>query len=111
MLKPNLEGGGNNLYGEEALIKLRSLDAEERKKYILMSKIITPAKENLLIYGQSSIKSQCVYEVSQYGTIVVEEGSLLSSDTCGFLIRTKPDCCNEGGIMAGVGSICSWILE
>jgi glutathione synthase len=36
ILKPNKEGGDNNLFGIDALNKLITLDKESRKAYILM---------------------------------------------------------------------------
>ena len=43
--------------------------------------------------------------------MLARKGDLEVNRTCGFLIRAKPEDKNEGGIMAGVGSICSWVLE
>jgi glutathione synthase len=111
VLKPNLEGGGNNIYGEEVKIQLKRMDSEERKKYILMEKITTKPVQNILMNGLQNIKVNCIYEVSQYGIIAIDNNQLVKSDSCGFLIRIKPEDVNEGGIMAGVGSICSWIIE
>jgi hypothetical protein len=36
---------------------------------------------------------------------------LIKNENTGFLIRVKPSHQNEGGIMGGVGSICSWMIE
>ena len=36
ILKPNMEGGGNNFFGIEVLEKLQSLKKEEAKAFILM---------------------------------------------------------------------------
>ena len=35
-MKPNLEGGGNNIYGKNVYTTLQTISEEERKKYILM---------------------------------------------------------------------------
>lgn len=81
-------------------------------KYILMEKIITKPIENILMHGTAqSIKVECTYEISQYGTIAIEDKQLLKSDSCGFLIRAKPASANEGGVLVGIGSICSWMIE
>jgi glutathione synthase len=39
VLKPQREGGGNNIYGENILKMMKSLTPEELKAYILMQKI------------------------------------------------------------------------
>jgi hypothetical protein len=42
VLKPQREGGGNNLYGEEMVTALRTMGPEERSAYILMDRIRPP---------------------------------------------------------------------
>jgi glutathione synthase len=111
VLKPNLEGGGHNIYGADAISRLRIMSPSERKKFILMEKIVTKPIENVLISGSQHLKAKCIYEVSQYGILGIDGDAILKSESCGFLIRVKPENVNEGGIMAGVGSICSWMLE
>jgi hypothetical protein len=49
--------------------------------------------------------------VSQYGVIGSENDFLSVNATTGFLIRVKCIDNNEGGIMSGGGSLCSWIIE
>jgi len=39
VLKPNLEGGGGNFYGEEVAVKLKEFSAHERSAHILMQRI------------------------------------------------------------------------
>lgn len=36
VLKPNREGGGHNTYGKDVPVKLRSLQANNLKEYVLM---------------------------------------------------------------------------
>lgn len=42
VLKPQREGGGNNLYGEELAEALRTYSKEERASFILMERIRPP---------------------------------------------------------------------
>ena len=53
-MKPNAEGGGNNLYGQEIVDKLRHLSRLELSSYILMERIQTNSFRNILIDEQSS---------------------------------------------------------
>lgn len=61
IVKPNLEGGGNNLYGEEAIQHLLSLSEADRKMYILMRKIISPSVQNILMSGKVFQTHHCKY--------------------------------------------------
>lgn len=51
ILKPNLEGGGNNVYGQNAYDLLKKISEEERKKFILMERIETKPTENTMFLG------------------------------------------------------------
>lgn len=79
--------------------------------YILMQKIHTNSYENILINGSSFEKAMCDYEVSNYGVIFGKGSELITNKTVGHLIRVKPSTSLEGGIMAGLGSICSWMVK
>lgn len=45
VLKPQREGGGNNLYGDEIVKMLKDRPVEERAAYILMERIKPPEEE------------------------------------------------------------------
>ena len=54
----------------------------------------------------------CDYEVSNFGVVERGEGSARErNDVIGHLIRIKPVSMHEGGILAGVGSLCAWARE
>ena len=76
-----------------------------------MERIKTPSYKNTLISGSSSDYVDCDYEVSHYGVIYGKKRDVVVNKTAGFLIRVKPSSKNEGGVMDGTGSICSWRLE
>jgi len=38
-MKPQREGGGNNIYGDDIIKVLDSLSTEEKQNYIIMQKI------------------------------------------------------------------------
>lgn len=73
-----------------------------------MERIKTASTENILIDGLKYCHTKTINEISQYGLILSEKGKLEKNETIGFLIRIKPSDVDEGGVMAGVGSICSW---
>ena len=53
VLKPQREGGGNNLYGSQVVEALDHLSREELKAYILMERIHTPTQHALLLADTS----------------------------------------------------------
>lgn len=72
VLKPQREGGGNNLYGEElrqVLEKIR--DSPERTSYILMDKIKPQPAMNYLLRAHSPLQvSACISELGIFGVYV-----------------------------------------
>lgn len=108
ILKPNLEGGGNNFYGIDALNKLKSLTLKECQIYILMQKIHSKSSENCIIDGVNYHTLNCLYEISRYGAFSWIDDQLVTNVVSGFMIRAKPENANEGGIMTGIGSIVPW---
>jgi hypothetical protein len=56
-------------------------------------------------------KAACDYEVSNYGIVFGKNKEIVRSDVVGHLVRVKPITLNEGGIMSGQGSLCSWMRD
>ena len=105
-----MEGGGNNFFDNEMISKLKNSSLEELRSYILMQKIHSPAIENGIIVDESFVTQACEYEISRYGTLSWFDGEIVRNQADGFLVRAKPPTSNEGGIMAGIGSIVTWKL-
>jgi glutathione synthase len=61
MLKPNLEGGGNNFFGQDALNKLQTLSRDEARIYIVMEKIFTKGISNSIINAKGFTEVICEY--------------------------------------------------
>ena len=49
VLKPQREGGGHNLYGQQLVEALERLTLEERQAYILMERIRPPSQRAALL--------------------------------------------------------------
>merc|ERR1711939_67867 len=62
--KPQREGGGNNLYGDELKESLTKFSPQERAAYVLMDRIQPPSKTATLVRGGESIVGACVCELS-----------------------------------------------
>uniref|UniRef100_A0A8C7YCY0 Glutathione synthetase n=1 Tax=Oryzias sinensis TaxID=183150 RepID=A0A8C7YCY0_9TELE len=72
VLKPQREGGGNNIYGAEIRQVLEGLkDATQRTAYILMDKINpAPVQNYLLRQGGPLTLSNCLSELGAFGAYV-----------------------------------------
>ncbi|KAJ7331892.1 hypothetical protein JRQ81_014072 [Phrynocephalus forsythii] len=104
VLKPQREGGGNNLYGDElkqALEKIK--DSPERTSYILMDKIKPLPTLNYLLRAHSPLKmAECVSELGIFGAYVRQGQELVVNKHVGHLLRTKAVEHADGGVAAGV---------
>ncbi|UYV78099.1 GSS, partial [Cordylochernes scorpioides] len=91
VLKPQREGGGHNIYGEdirEAL--LRWGQSEERQSYILMERVRPPTWNNYLVRSDSPpVQASIVSELGVYGVVLGNEKSILVNEEAGLLLRSK----------------------
>ncbi|KAM6248712.1 glutathione synthetase isoform 2-T2 [Porphyrio hochstetteri] len=104
VLKPQREGGGNNLYGEELRQVLEKVkDSPERTSYILMDKIKPQPSMNYLLRAHSPLQvSECISELGIFGVYVRQGKELVMNEAAGHLLRTKAVEHADGGVAAGV---------
>ncbi|RMB95600.1 hypothetical protein DUI87_27710 [Hirundo rustica rustica] len=104
VLKPQREGGGNNLYGEELREVLEKIkDSPERTSYILMDKIKPQPALNYLLRAHSPLQvSECISELGIFGVYVRQGQELVLNQAAGHLLRTKAIEHADGGVAAGV---------
>ncbi|GLI68541.1 hypothetical protein VaNZ11_012982 [Volvox africanus] len=100
VLKPQREGGGNNLYGEELRDTLIT-GGERLSAYILMQRILPPANRSVLVRNGQWSESETLSELGIYGTFVRHGNNVLLNEQSGHLVRTKTSTSNEGGVAAG----------
>ncbi|GAA5873466.1 hypothetical protein JCM3774_002425 [Rhodotorula dairenensis] len=139
VLKPQREGGGNNVYRRDIPSFLDRLDEEDkarrsarasspsttdepprgREGYILMSLIESPrdADQVLVKAGEArGTRARVVSELGIYGVVLLREDfdggkpELLVNETVGHLLRTKPVESDEGGVATGYSVIDSPLL-
>ncbi|XP_050522041.1 glutathione synthetase-like isoform X2 [Daktulosphaira vitifoliae] len=116
VLKPQREGGGNNLYNDEIKEKLMScINSKERSAWILMEKICPPVQQNYLIRHEVESKTNLtpcdvVSELGIFGIILCDGDNILLNEQVGHMMRTKSKSCNEGGVNAGYGVLDSPFL-
>ncbi|KAL1418464.1 hypothetical protein MTO96_005710 [Rhipicephalus appendiculatus] len=112
VLKPQREGGGNNVYGDDVRNKLEALDrTKEREGYILMDLIQPPITTNYIVRPIDEA-SQCnvVSELGIFGVILGDQYELIENYEAGHIVRTKMTGMSEGGICAGFASLDSVFL-
>jgi len=105
VLKPQREGGGNNLWGEEIVEMLKKATEEERAAYILMQRIRPLLHGNVLMRAGELVQSVCASELGIYSTFIGDGKQELVNRFNGHNLRTKPEHVNEGGVAAGFATL------
>ncbi|XP_026728389.1 glutathione synthetase-like isoform X1 [Trichoplusia ni] len=109
VLKPQREGGGNNVYGadvRDALLKMRH--SRERAAYILMERILPPLVPGYVVRPGSPVPPPVVDLVSElgiFGVIIGTKDKICYNRQVGHMLRTKLADANEGGVAAGLGAL------
>ncbi|CAN4108692.1 unnamed protein product [Withania somnifera] len=104
VMKPQREGGGNNIYGEdvrEALLKLQKEGTGSDSAYILMQRIFPNVSHSILMREGIPHKEQTISELGIYGSYLRNKTEVLINQQSGYLMRTKVSTSNEGGVAAG----------
>lgn len=120
VLKPQREGGGNNVYRKDIPTFLSSIAKTQWPAYILMEMIEPPAMSNVVLRNGELHKGGVISELGIYGCCLwqskIEAGEhigvtkILQNFQAGYLLRTKGDQSQEGGVAAGYGAIDSVCL-
>ena len=113
VLKPQREGGGNNVYGGDIPPFLESIrDSSERSAYILMDRIHPPITSNYMVRPgwAKAQRKDVVSELGIFGYLIGDEEKILQNEYSGHMLRTKLSDVNEGGVAAGLGALDSLFL-
>lgn len=113
VLKPQREGGGNNIYREDILKFYDELsDKSELQGYILMTIVDPFISQNYVIKTDKKMyeKEDLISELGVFGILITKSNEIISNTTGGYLIRTKPLAVNEGGVATGYAALDSLIL-
>ncbi|XP_039293079.1 glutathione synthetase-like isoform X2 [Nilaparvata lugens] len=107
VLKPQREGGGNNVYGtkiRDLLSEMRS--SKERTGWILMDRIVPPAQENIIVrVGKKPASEDIVSELGIFGIIIGDAQKIVYNKQVGHMLRSKTSTADEGGVAAGFGCL------
>lgn len=116
VLKPQREGGGNNVYKGDIPAFLDTLPREEREAWIAMELIRTPeGLGNYLVRAgggtAGAVKTEVISELGIFGwALFGGTESTIQEKEVGWLLRTKGKDSNEGGIAAGFSVLDSVVL-
>jgi len=120
VLKPQREGGGHNIFGEDIKVFLDNIaDSDLRSQYILMEYINSPKERNWLMLYDDTVESestrrldsdQLISELGIYGSVLAERGVVRSNRVGGYLVRSKKFGVKEGGVASGFAGISSLLL-
>ncbi|KAF1933552.1 glutathione synthetase large chain [Didymella exigua CBS 183.55] len=117
VLKPQREGGGNNIYRKAIPPFLQKLPETQWPAYILMEMIEPPPLKNVIIRNGVVERGGVICELGVYGVCLWrggsrqgEKGEILENFEAGYLLRTKGDQSEEGGVAAGFGAVDSCCL-
>jgi len=112
VLKPQREGGGNNVYGEDIRPFLESIrESEERNAYILMDRIHPPVTRNYMVRpGAEPQLVDVISELGIFGYVIGDKDRIISNNQVGHMLRTKLSHVDEGGVAAGLGALDSVYL-
>ncbi len=105
VLKPQREGGGNNLYDHELTRALRSMSRAERSAYILMERLEPPARPAVGLRAGAMWRGEVVSEFGHYGALLTRGERIVLNRGVGYLVRTKAVDAREGGICSGAGHL------
>lgn len=110
VLKPQREGGGNNIYSQEMKEALQTMTAEERSAYVLMERIRPVVVKGTLLRDGRSFVVDIVSEFGVYGVHVITAGKDVENGSAGTLLRSKSASQDDGGVAAGVAVLDSPVL-
>ncbi|KAG6074679.1 hypothetical protein E4U33_002402 [Claviceps sp. LM78 group G4] len=112
VLKPQREGGGNNIYGKAIPNFLKSTSSSSWASFILMELIKPQTQRNLILRNGNIEEGDVINELGVYGACLWnhQSGEILHNEEAGWLLRTKGDKSEEGGVAAGYGCMDSVAL-
>ncbi|EME30421.1 glutathione synthase [Galdieria sulphuraria] len=102
VLKPQREGGGNNLYGDRMLQLINRASKEELSGYVLMKLLRPKDYSNYLVRNGVASFGKCISELGIFGIFLSsDDNELIINRSMGHLLRTKWTRQEDGGVAAG----------
>lgn len=112
-MKPQREGGGNNVYDAPLAEALQTWSREKLSGHILMQRIEAPQRQSFLLREGQITSGPAICELGIFSTFLGDSSAqqtILRNDYAGYLVRTKLSNVNEGGVATGYAVLDSAIL-
>jgi len=110
VVKPQREGGGNNIWRDELKKFLSSASVKERSPYILMERI-KPANRRGILLRNSEVRDGTVSnEIGTFASYINDGKTEYLNEFMGHLVRTKLEGTDEGGVASGYAVVSSPML-
>lgn len=111
VLKPSLEGGGHNVYGEDIVGYLKQTPEQLWQSYILMQKITPPSLNNFMMSSKGLFEGPVISELGIFGVCLwkrVQDGDQTRAEMIEELdpswsLRTKDRDVDEMSVVKGYG--------
>lgn len=108
VLKPNRDGGGNNIYRTDIPLFLAQLPQYQWSLYVLMRLIEPPETKGHLMMPQALYHGPVISELGILGTCFWRRGAngevaFLRNDLAGWTFKTKPRDIDEMSVVKGYG--------
>ena len=110
VLKPQREGGGHTLWGDELVHLLSSASPAQLAAHVLMRRIHAPASSAAGVRHGQVVQFRGTSELGVFGVHLSDGHTTLINAAAGYLLRTKFATSHEGGIAAGHGFLDSAVL-
>ncbi|XP_078446707.1 glutathione synthetase, chloroplastic-like [Wolffia australiana] len=114
VLKPQREGGGNNIYGQdvrETLFKLQKEGNKGLDAFILMQRIFPASTLTHLVRDGVCRQDYAISELGIYSAYLRNKDRIIINEQSGYLMRTKVSSSNEGGVVSGYAALDSIYLS
>lgn len=113
VLKPQREGGGNNIYRVNIPPFVEQMSQQERVAWVAMELIRPPRGVGAYLVrpGTGRVSARVMSELGVFGWALFGEGRKIREEEVGWLVRTKAEDVDEGGVAAGFSVLDSIVLE
>jgi glutathione synthase len=111
VLKPSLEGGGHNVYGEEIVAFLKQTPEELWLSYVLMEKITPPLLNNFMMSSRGLYEGPVISELGIFGVCLwkrvqdreAAREEIVTELAPSWSLRTKDASVDEMSVVKGYG--------
>ncbi|KAH0486971.1 MAG: uncharacterized protein KVP18_001005 [Porospora cf. gigantea A] len=110
VLKPSMEGGGNNLFGEDILTMLDKLQTAAGTHWVLMERV-RAATQTTAVFRKGAMEVADVEnELGFFGARLMCGSAEVINEANNYLSRVKLADCDEGGLSSGNGMMSTLYL-